>query len=107
MSKAPLSRVPLDNDAVSRRLEALEGWSLEAPDTPEVHIHKTYRFSDFVGAFSFMAAVALVAERMNHHPEWLNVWNRVEISLSTHDAGGVTEFDLALAAEADRLSARP
>lgn len=76
------------------------GWTL-AEDGKS--IHRTFTFKDFVGAFSFMSAVALVAERMDHHPDWTNVWNRVEVTLSTHSAGGLTEKDVALAKAMDAL----
>jgi 4a-hydroxytetrahydrobiopterin dehydratase len=66
-------------------------------------IHKAFRFPDFVTAFGFMTRVALAAERINHHPEWLNVYDRVEITLTTHDAGGLTALDLALAKQIDAL----
>ena len=76
------------------------GWTLaEGRDA----IGKTFRFKDFVGAFGWMSQVALVAERMDHHPEWSNVWNRVAVTLSTHDAGGLTALDVELAAAMDRL----
>lgn len=65
---------------------------------------RTYTFKDFSAAFGFMTRAALAAERMNHHPEWLNVWNRVEVTLSTHDAGGLTERDLKLAEIMDRIA---
>ncbi len=64
------------------------------------------QFTDFVQAFGFMAAAALVAERMAHHPEWSNVYNRVNIELTTHDDGGVTDMDFALAAELSLLARR-
>lgn len=65
---------------------------------------RTFEFKDFVEAFAFMSKVALVAEKMSHHPEWSNVYNRVEINLSTHDAGNVvTEKDRKLAAKIDEL----
>jgi 4a-hydroxytetrahydrobiopterin dehydratase len=60
-------------------------------------ITRTFTFADFNAAFGFMTRVALLAEQMNHHPEWFNVWNRVEITLATHDAGGVTERDVRMA----------
>lgn len=68
-------------------------------------IARTFTFKDFNAAFGFMTRAALVAERMNHHPEWFNVWNRVEVTLSTHDAGGLTEKDLKLAEALDRIAA--
>jgi len=68
-------------------------------------IHKTFKFKDFSEAFGFMARAALVAEKLDHHPEWTNVWNRVEVTLSTHSAGGLTELDLKLAEAMDRLAA--
>jgi len=72
----------------------LEGWSAaEGRDA----IAKTFRFEDFNAAFGWMSRVALAAEKHDHHPEWFNVYNRVEVTLSTHDAGGVTELDVALA----------
>jgi 4a-hydroxytetrahydrobiopterin dehydratase len=67
-------------------------------------ITRTFTFKDFNAAFGFMTRVALAAERMNHHPEWFNVWNRVEVTLSTHDAGGLTERDLKLAEAMDRMA---
>jgi len=67
-------------------------------------IEKTFKFKDFSEAFGFMARVALVAEKLDHHPEWRNVWNRVEVVLATHDAGGLTQLDLDLAAAMDRLA---
>lgn len=66
-------------------------------------ITRTLRFGDFNAAFGFMARVALKAEQMNHHPEWFNVYNRVEITLSTHDAGGLTALDIELAKFIDAL----
>jgi 4a-hydroxytetrahydrobiopterin dehydratase len=69
-------------------------------------LHKGFRFPDFVAAFGFMTRAALVAERMDHHPEWLNVYNRVEVDLSTHDAGGITALDFELARRMEELVAR-
>ncbi|HEU0060028.1 MAG TPA: 4a-hydroxytetrahydrobiopterin dehydratase [Hyphomicrobiaceae bacterium] len=68
-------------------------------------IRRSFVFKDFNEAFGFMARTALVAEQMNHHPEWSNVWNKVEVILSTHDAGGLTELDLKLAEAIDRIAA--
>ena len=77
------------------------GWTLAADGKS---IARTFRFKDFVRAFSFMSGVALVAERMDHHPDWTNVYNRVEVTLSTHSAGGLTEKDVALAMAMDALA---
>ncbi|MGQ0659430.1 4a-hydroxytetrahydrobiopterin dehydratase [Sphingosinicella sp.] len=83
-------------------LAALPGWSYDAPRNG---IARLFRFADFNAAFGFMTRVALAAERADHHPDWSNVWNRVDILLSTHSAGGVTEKDIALARAIDRLAA--
>jgi 4a-hydroxytetrahydrobiopterin dehydratase len=68
-------------------------------------IHRTFRFKDFSEAWGFMARVALLAEGQGHHPDWSNVWNKVDITLSTHDAGGLTENDVTLAKAIDALLA--
>jgi 4a-hydroxytetrahydrobiopterin dehydratase len=68
-------------------------------------ITKKFVFEDFNAAFGFMTRVALVAEKMDHHPEWFNVYKTVDVTLSTHDAGGVTELDIKLAQTMDRLAA--
>jgi 4a-hydroxytetrahydrobiopterin dehydratase len=67
-------------------------------------IARSFRFKDFSEAWGFMARAALVAERLDHHPEWFNVWNRVEVTLATHDAGGLTELDVQLAQAMDRIA---
>ena len=67
-------------------------------------ITRSYQFKDFKEAFAFMTQCALMAEQMNHHPEWFNVWNRVEVTLSTHDAGGLTQLDLDLARSMERYA---
>ncbi|MGB5521273.1 MAG: 4a-hydroxytetrahydrobiopterin dehydratase, partial [Polyangiales bacterium] len=67
-------------------------------------IRRVFRFKDFVEAFGWMSSIAIVAETMNHHPEWRNVWATVEVELSTHDAGGLTELDMKLATKMDELS---
>ncbi len=86
----------LSREEVERRLGDLDGWTLA-----DGKLHKDYRFDSFVEAFAFMSGVALTAEAMNHHPEWFNVYNRVSIDLTTHDAGGISEKDFELAARAD------
>ena len=84
-----------------RALAKLDGWSeIEDRDA----ISKKFAFKDFNEAFGFMARVALIAEKLDHHPEWFNVYNRVEVTLATHDAGGVTERDVKLAEAMDRLA---
>jgi 4a-hydroxytetrahydrobiopterin dehydratase len=82
-------KIPLDD-----ALHSLPGWT--AAEGREA-VAKTFRFADFNQAFGFMSRVALLAERLDHHPEWFNVYARVEVVLSTHDVGGVTELDLKLA----------
>lgn len=84
------------------RLKALPDWTYDGGARA---IRRTLRFADFAEAFGFMTRVALLAEKADHHPEWSNVWNRVEIALTTHDAGGLTERDLDLAAAIDALVA--
>lgn len=85
-------------------LAALKGWS--KGDGARDEICKTYRFDDFKQAFAFMSATALKAEQMDHHPEWANVYNRVDVVLTTHDADGVTTQDLELAGFMDALASR-
>ncbi|OYW45068.1 MAG: 4a-hydroxytetrahydrobiopterin dehydratase [Novosphingobium sp. 12-63-9] len=75
-------------------LPALPGWKLREDG---LAICKTYRFADFSEAFAFMSRVALEAEKADHHPEWFNVYNRVEVTLTTHDAGGISQRDVAMA----------
>ena len=82
-------------------LDALDGWD-EAEDRNA--ICKSYAFSDFKAAFAFMTRVALAAEQADHHPEWFNVYNRVDVTLATHDAGGVTDKDIALATLMDQYA---
>lgn len=98
MSGPPLRLSPA---TVADRLQDLEGWRLAADGAA---IIRAFQFRDFVEAFGFMTRVALLAERADHHPEWSNVYNRVEIRLTTHDADGLSERDLALAAQVNRLS---
>ena len=84
---------------IESALPGLDGWSLQ-----NGKLHRELGFTDFVEAFGFMSSAALVAERMNHHPEWRNVWSTVEVELSTHDAGGLTALDMKLAAAMDGLA---
>lgn len=85
-------------------LSQLEGWNKVSGERDA--IAKTYRFADFKMAFGFMTATALQAEQMGHHPEWFNVYNRVEVVLTTHDAKGVTALDVELATFMDALAAK-
>jgi 4a-hydroxytetrahydrobiopterin dehydratase len=91
----------LDSAARKDALAKLKGWS---EVTGRDAISKKFTFKDFNEAFGFMTRAALVAEKMDHHPEWFNVYRTVDVTLSTHDAGGVTERDIKLAAEMDRLA---
>jgi 4a-hydroxytetrahydrobiopterin dehydratase len=91
-------RTPLSSEEVRARLAQRPGWRL-ADDGRA--IERRFTFPDFRAAFAFMTRVALAAERADHHPDWSNVWNRVDVRLTTHDAGGLTARDFELAAEAD------
>lgn len=84
----------LSSEQRTTLIPALSGW-LVSQDRDA--LHKQFVFTDFNSAFAFMTRIALKAEQMNHHPEWSNVWNKVEITLSTHDAGGLTLLDIELA----------
>jgi len=89
----------LDGAEIEKRLAGLEGWSLDGGK-----LFRSFRFADFNEAFGFMARAALVAETLNHHPEWLHVYARVDVRLETHDAGGITELDFALAERMNGLA---
>lgn len=93
----------LNEHARCEALAYLPLWSLVADREA---ITRAYRFADFVEAFSFMTRVAFAAEALNHHPEWRNVYRTVEITLTTHDAGGLTALDFKLAHAIDRLAER-
>ena len=90
----------LTGEARRRALTSLAGWQ-ELPGLDA--IHKAFVFADFSQAFGFMTRVALSAERLDHHPDWRNVYNRVEITLTTHDADGLSQRDVRLAREIDAL----
>lgn len=87
-----MSATPMDNADIEKALSELPGWQLR-----DGKLQRACTFRDFVEAFGFMSSVALRAESMNHHPEWSNVYNRVNIALTTHDAGGITDKDFKLA----------
>lgn len=88
-----------DND-LEAALLLLPGWQKSASQNA---IEKTFRFKNFVDAFGFMTKVALRAEKLDHHPDWSNVYRTVDIKLTTHDSGGVTDLDVRLANEIERL----
>ncbi len=93
----------LNADARAEALAGLAGWSdADGRDA----ITKTYTFDDFGAAFGFMSQCALKAERLDHHPEWFNVYSRVEVTLATHDADGVTALDIELASFMDKAAVR-
>ena len=85
-------------------LAELSGWQTAADRDA---ITRSYRFKDFSAAFGFMTRAALAAEKLDHHPEWFNVYNRVDVTLSTHDAGGLTERDIQLATAMDAIAGPP
>lgn len=91
----------LTDEQIAAALAALPGWSLA-----NGKLHREYQFRDFVHAFGFMATAAVAIEARNHHPEWSNVWNRVTVDLTTHDAQGITEKDTSLAAFLESVATR-
>ena len=95
-----MAPTPLTADQINQLPQLLPQWQLV-----NSKLRRELRFADFVEAFGFMAKVALIAEAMGHHPEWSNVWNRVEIELTTNDTGGLSSFDLELAQRIDALLA--
>jgi 4a-hydroxytetrahydrobiopterin dehydratase len=89
----------LSENELDETVRAMNGWELE-----DGKLKKSFRFSNFVEAFGFMTRIALEAEKMNHHPDWSNVYNTVTIKLSTHDAGGITDYDIKLAKVIDHIN---
>jgi len=96
-----MSRERLDETAVAGALAGLDGWALEEDGAA---ITKTFAFRSFSEAFGFMARCALAAEKLDHHPEWSNVYGKVEVRLTTHSAGGLTALDFELAKRMDRYA---
>ncbi len=88
----------LTNEALSAAQTAHPSWSFAADG---LSMSRRFVFADFIEAFAFMTRVALLAEKQDHHPEWSNVWNRVDITLTTHDAGGLSARDVTLASAID------
>jgi 4a-hydroxytetrahydrobiopterin dehydratase len=93
-----VARQKLTEQEISAELQNLAGWTYQ-----QGKLHRLFTCRDFVHAWGFMSSVALVAEAMNHHPDWSNVWNRVTIDLMTHDSGGVTRNDLELAKKISQI----
>jgi len=89
----------LNDEQVSEALARLTGWELA-----DGKLHREFKFGDFVEAFGFMSRVALVAERLDHHPEWFNVYNRVVVDLRTHDCDGISNRDFELAGKINTLA---
>lgn len=92
-------RTKLSDTEIREKLNQLPGWTVV-----NGKLHREYKFKDFVHAFGFMASAALVAESMNHHPEWFNVYSTVKVDLMTHDVGGISELDFVLADKMDMLA---
>ena len=96
-----MARTKLSDDEIRQKLPELgEGWTYDSGK-----LSKRFKFDGFVRAFGWMASVALVAEKLDHHPDWKNVYNRVDVVLTTHDAGGVTMMDVRLAQLMDAAAA--
>ena len=91
----------LSKTEVTNKLKKLSGWKLMKGRNA---ITKTFKFKNFTEAFGWMTTMALYAEKKDHHPEWFNVYSTVEVTLSTHDAGGVTNLDMDMAREMNRTS---
>ena len=91
----------LSKTEVTNKLKKLSGWKIVKGRNA---ITKTFKFKNFTEAFGWMTSMALYAEKKDHHPEWFNVYSTVEVTLSTHDAGGVTNLDLDMAREMNRAS---
>jgi len=91
----------LSEDIINQKLTELSGWEKAGERSA---ICKTFRFNNFSEAWGFMSRCALEAEKMNHHPEWFNIYNKVEVTLSTHDAGGLSELDFQLAEKMNEIA---
>lgn len=96
-----MAREKLDEKAISQALASLDGWALEDGGAA---ITRKFAFKTFSEAFGFMTRAALAAEKLDHHPEWSNVYNKVEVRLTTHDSDGVTKLDIELATKMNRFA---
>jgi 4a-hydroxytetrahydrobiopterin dehydratase len=94
-----MARTRLSDVEVQDRLKQLSSWRIA-----DAKLHREYQFGSFVKAFGFMASAALIAESMNHHPEWRNVYGSVTVDLTTHDAGGITQNDFELATKMEEIA---
>jgi 4a-hydroxytetrahydrobiopterin dehydratase len=94
-------RTKLTDAEIAQALGDLPGWAIK-----DHKLHRDFTFADFVHAFGFMATAAIAIEKMNHHPEWFNVYNRVSVDLTTHDVGGISARDFELARALDALAAK-
>ncbi len=97
-----MPRNKLTEEELSASLQQLSGWEVK-----DNKLHREFKFSDFAHAFGFMSTAAPLIEKMNHHPEWSNVYNRVSVDLTTHDAGGITPKDTELAKLLDTIYSTP
>ena len=95
------SPTKLTETEIAMALSDLPAWKVEGGK-----LHREYKFADFVAAFGFMTGAALVAQSMDHHPEWFNVWSTVRVDLATHDAGGISALDVKLAQSMEQLASR-
>jgi 4a-hydroxytetrahydrobiopterin dehydratase len=91
----------LHDDAINAGLGELPGWSIE-----NEKLHREFKFKNFAEAFGFMTSAAIESEKMDHHPEWFNVYSKVVVDLTTHSAGGITELDFELARKLNNLADR-
>jgi 4a-hydroxytetrahydrobiopterin dehydratase len=95
-----MSATVLSTAEITQQLNQIAGWEVK-----DGKLHRQFQFADFAQAFGFMASMAVVSESMGHHPEWFNVYNKVNVDLTTHDAGGITQKDLAWATKANKFAA--
>ena len=96
-----MSRTPLSEEEIAAAVASLPGWSIQ-----NAKLHREYKVPDFAHAFGFMATAAPRIEKRDHHPEWSNVYNRVVVDLTTHDAGGITQHDVSLAKMLEGIAQR-
>lgn len=96
-----MARQKLDERELRSALQRLSGWEIK-----NEKLHREYKFADFAHAFGFMATAAVLIEKLNHHPEWSNVYNRVSVDLTTHDSGGITHKDVELAGVLESIAGK-